>query len=153
VLLDDNFSSIIASIEEGRAVYANIRKFLAYILASNIPEIVPYLAFALLKIPLPLTIIQILAVDLGTDMLPTLGLGAEKPESDSMDKPLRPHQERLLDWSLLGRAYLFLGMMQAVVAMSAYFIVLRVGGWHWGDMLASDANLYLIPYKFQQLYS
>ncbi|MFZ2171850.1 MAG: cation-transporting P-type ATPase, partial [Methylococcaceae bacterium] len=69
ILLDDNFASIIAAIEEGRAVYDNIRKFLTYILTSNIPEIVPYLAFALFKIPLPLTIIQILAVDLGTDML------------------------------------------------------------------------------------
>ena len=87
----------------------------------------PYLAFALLKIPLPLTIIQILAVDLGTDMLPALGLGAEKPEPDSMDKPPRPRQERLLDWSLLGRAYLFLGMMEAFAAMSAYFIVLHTG--------------------------
>jgi sodium/potassium-transporting ATPase subunit alpha len=143
VLLDDNFSSIIAAIEEGRAVYANIRKFLAYILTSNIPEIVPYLAFALLKIPLPLTIIQILAVDLGTDMLPALGLGAEKPESDSMNKPPRSRQERLLDWPLLSRAYLFLGLLEAVAAMCAYFFVLRSGGWHWGDSLSGSDPLYL----------
>ena len=101
ILLDDNFASIIAAIEEGRAVYENIRKFLTYILTSNIPEIMPYLAFALLKIPLPLTIIQILAVDLGTDMLPALGLGAAKPEPGSMTKPPRPRKERLLDWRLL----------------------------------------------------
>jgi sodium/potassium-transporting ATPase subunit alpha len=143
VLLDDNFSSIIAAIEEGRAVYANIRKFLAYILTSNIPEIVPYLAFALLKIPLPLTIIQILAVDLGTDMLPALGLGAEKPEVDIMGKPPRPRHERLLDWPLLGRAYLFLGVMEAIAAMSAYFFVLHTGGWQWGETLGSHDALYL----------
>jgi sodium/potassium-transporting ATPase subunit alpha len=143
VLLDDNFSSIIAAIEEGRAVYANIRKFLAYILTSNIPEIVPYLAFALLKIPLPLTIIQILAVDLGTDMLPALGLGAEKPEPDIMEKPPRPRQERLLDWPLLGRAYLFLGVMEAIAAMAAYFFVLHTGGWQWGETLGSHDALYL----------
>lgn len=143
VLLDDNFSSIIAAIEEGRTVYANIRKFLAYILTSNIPEIVPYLAFALLKIPLPLTIIQILAVDLGTDMLPALGLGAEKPESDSMDKPPRPRKERPLDWPLLCRAYLFLGVMEAIAAMSVYFFVLHIGGWHWGENLGSQDSLYL----------
>ena len=143
VLLDDNFSSIIAAIEEGRAVYANIRKFLTYILTSNIPEIVPYLAFALFKIPLPLTIIQILAVDLGTDMLPALGLGAEKPEPDSMEKPPRSQHERLLDWPLLSRAYLFLGVMEAVAAMSAYFYVLNTGGWHWGERLAGDNPLYL----------
>jgi calcium-translocating P-type ATPase len=79
VLLDDNFASIVAAVEEGRAVFDNIRKFLTYILTSNIPEVVPYLAFVLFKIPLPLTIIQILAVDLGTDMLPALALGAEAP--------------------------------------------------------------------------
>jgi sodium/potassium-transporting ATPase subunit alpha len=77
ILLDDNFASIVAAIEEGRAVFDNIRKFLTYILSSNVPEIVPYLAFVLFRIPLPLTIIQILAVDLGTDMLPALALGAE----------------------------------------------------------------------------
>jgi calcium-translocating P-type ATPase len=67
ILLDDNFANIVAAIEEGRAVYANIRKFLTYILASNVPELIPYLAFVLFRIPLPLTIIQILAVDLGND--------------------------------------------------------------------------------------
>ena len=89
VLLDDNFASIVQAIEEGRAVFANIRKFLTYILTSNIPEIVPYLAFVLLKIPLPLTIIQILAVDLGTDMLPALALGTEAPEPGVMQQPPR----------------------------------------------------------------
>jgi magnesium-transporting ATPase (P-type) len=143
ILLDDNFASIIAAIEEGRAVYENIRKFLTYILTSNIPEIVPYLAFALLKIPLPLTIIQILAVDLGTDMLPALGLGAGKPELDNMMKPPRARNERLLDWRLLLRAYLFLGILEAIVAMSAYFFVLHSGAWEWGTNLAMNAPLYL----------
>jgi magnesium-transporting ATPase (P-type) len=143
VLLDDNFASIIAAVEEGRAVYTNIRKFLTYILTSNIPEVVPYLAFALLKIPLPLTVIQILAVDLGTDMLPALGLGSEKPEPDSMKQPPRARAERLLDWPLLSRAYLFLGMMEAAAAMAAYFFVLYNGGWHWGQSLASADPLYL----------
>ena len=143
ILLDDNFASIIAAIEEGRAVYENIRKFLVYILTSNIPEIIPYLAFALLKIPLPLTIIQILAVDLGTDMLPALGLGAAKPEPGSMSRPPRPRNERLLDWRLLLRAYAFLGLMEAVVSMAAYFFVLHSGGWQWGESLGSHDPLYL----------
>ena len=77
VLLDDNFASIVNAIEEGRAVFENIRKFLTYILTSNIPELVPYLAFAFARVPLALTVMQILAVDLGTDMVPALGLGAE----------------------------------------------------------------------------
>jgi sodium/potassium-transporting ATPase subunit alpha len=143
ILLDDNFASIIAAVEEGRAVYDNIRKFLTYILTSNIPEIVPYLAFALFKIPLPLTIIQILAVDLGTDMLPALGLGADKPEPNNMNKPPRSRKERLLDWRLLVRAYLFLGILEAIVAMAAYFFVLHGGGWRWGESLNADDSLYL----------
>jgi sodium/potassium-transporting ATPase subunit alpha len=87
VLLDDHFATIVNAIEEGRAVFGNIRKFLTYILTSNIPELVPYLAFVLLRIPLPLTVIQILAVDLGTDMLPALALGAEPPHPDAMRSP------------------------------------------------------------------
>jgi len=143
ILLDDNFASIVAAIEEGRAVYDNIRKFLTYILTSNIPELVPYLAFALFNIPLPLTIIQILAVDLGTDMLPALGLGADPPAPGIMQKPPRPHMERLLNWSLLLRAYLFLGVLEATAAMSAYAFVLHEGGWVWGEHLGSQDLLYL----------
>ena len=78
ILTDDNFASIVAAIEEGRAVYANIKKFVTYIFASNIPEIVPFIAFVLFKIPLPLTVMQILAVDLGTDMVPALGLALNR---------------------------------------------------------------------------
>ena len=143
ILLDDNFASIVAAIEEGRAVYANIRKFLTYILTSNIPELVPYLAFVLFRIPLPLTIIQILAVDLGTDMLPALALGAEPPNPQTMKLPPRPHSERLLNFPLIARAYLWLGLMQATAAMGAFFFVLKSGGWHYGETLAPRDPLYL----------
>ena len=143
ILLDDNFASIVAAIEEGRAVYDNLRKFLTYILTSNIPEMVPYLAFVLFRIPLPLTIIQILAVDLGTDMLPALALGAEKPDPDTMRRPPRAHSERLLSWGLLLRAYLFLGPLEAIAAMAAFFFVLHGGGWQHGIALSSHAHLYL----------
>ena len=143
VLLDDNFASIVAAIEEGRAVFANIQNFLTYILTSNVPELIPYLAFVVFRIPLPLTIIQILAVDLGTDMLPALGLGAEKPALDIMKAPPRPRADRLLNWPLLARAYLFLGLMQAAAAMSAYWFVLRSGGWQYGEKLAANDPLYL----------
>jgi magnesium-transporting ATPase (P-type) len=143
VLLDDNFASIVAAVEEGRAVFQNIRKFLTYILTSNIPEIVPYLAFVLLRIPLPLTVIQILAVDLGTDLLPALGLGAERPHAGVMQVPPRPRGERLLNWKLATRAYLFLGVFEAVAAMAAFFFVLDTGGWRWGEQLARTDPLYL----------
>ncbi len=143
VLMDDNFASIVAAVEEGRAVFENIRKFLTYILTSNVPEIVPYLAFVLFKIPLPLTIIQILAVDLGTDMLPALGLGSERPEPRIMERPPRRRRERLLSWPLLLRAYLFLGIMEAAAAMAAFFFVLDGGGWQYGQVLPRNDLLYL----------
>ncbi len=143
VLLDDHFATIVAAIEEGRAVYDNLRKFLTYILTSNVPELVPYLAFVLFRIPLPLTIIQILAVDLGTDMLPALALGAEKPDPDTMRRPPRPRSERLLDWGLLLRAYLFLGPLEAIAGMAAFFFVLHGGDWQYGDMPGRHDSLYL----------
>ncbi|MGZ8225704.1 MAG: cation-translocating P-type ATPase [Methylococcaceae bacterium] len=143
ILLDDNFASIVAAIEEGRSVFDNIRKFLTYILTSNIPELIPYLAFVLFKIPLPLTIIQILAVDLGTDMLPALGLGVERPDAAVMNKPPRSRKETLIDWRLLARAYGFLGILEASAAMAAYFFVLHQGGWRYGEMLGRHQNLYL----------
>ncbi|MHB1187849.1 cation-translocating P-type ATPase [Thiobacillus sp.] len=143
ILLDDNFASIVAAIEEGRAVFDNLRKFLTYILSSNIPELVPYLVFVLFRIPLPLTIIQILAVDLGTDMLPALALGAEKPDPDVMRRPPRARSERLLSWKLIARAYLFLGVLEAAAAMAVFFFVLNAAGWHYGETLARTAPLYL----------
>jgi len=143
VLLDDNFASIVAAIEEGRAVFQNIRKFLAYILTSNIPELVPYLAFALFRIPLPLTVVQILAVDLGTDLVPALALGAEAPAKDTMAQPPRPRSERLLTWGLIARAYLWLGVLEAAAAMAAFFFVLKGGGWTYGETLAAADPLYL----------
>lgn len=143
ILLDDNFASIVAAIEEGRAVFANIRKFLTYILSSNIPEIVPYLAFVLLRIPLPLTVIQILAVDLGTDMLPALALGAEKPSADVMQQKPRPRNEHLLNAGLLWRAYGFLGVLEAVAALAVFFIFLHFSGWQYGQMLSADDPLYV----------
>jgi magnesium-transporting ATPase (P-type) len=143
ILLDDNLASIVSAIEEGRAVFDNIRKFLTYILTSNIPELVPYLAFVLFRIPLPLTIIQILAVDLGTDLVPALALGAEKPDHDVMKRPPRGRDDRLLSAGLVARAYLFLGPLEAIAAMAAFFQVLHAGGWNPGEPLARLDPLYL----------
>jgi sodium/potassium-transporting ATPase subunit alpha len=143
ILLDDNFATIVNAIEEGRAIYDNIRKFISYIFSSNIPEIVPYLAYVLLRIPLPLTIMQILAVDLGTDMLPALALGAERPSPGVMKMPPRSPKERLLTLPLLTRAYLFLGPIEAAAGLFGFFYILNTGGWQWGQMLASNNVLYL----------
>lgn len=143
VLLDDNFATIVSAIEEGRAVFGNIRKFLTYVLTSNVSELVPYLAFALFRLPLPLTVIQILAVDLGTDMVPALALGADPPDPSLMQRPPRSRAEGLVTLPLLLRSYLWLGLIQAAGAMTAYWIQLRGGGWQYGDQFAPRDPLYL----------
>ena len=143
VLLDDNFASIVNAIEEGRAVFENIRNFITYIFASNIPELVPYIGYILFGIPLPLTIMQILAVDLGTDMFPALALGSEKPSPAIMQRPPRPKDEHLLTKSVLIRAYFFLGVLEALAGMSAYFYVMHQGGWVWPQPMAPSPTLYL----------
>ena len=142
VLLDDNFASIVDAVEEGRTVFENIRKFLTYILTSNVPELVPFLAFAFLRVPLALTIVQILAVDLGTDMLPALGLGAESSDASVMTRPPRTERDRLVTPGLLVRAYAFLGMFEAIAAMAAFFFVLVGAGWQWGEYVTPDDLLY-----------
>ncbi len=142
ILLDDNFATIVNAIEEGRAVYANIRKFVTSVLSSNVPEIVPYLGYGLLPIPLPLTVPQILAVDLGTDILPALALGADPPDPDLMVQPPRPRTDRLLNLPLLLRAYGFLGLIEAALAMGAFFWFLEAQGWTWGMPLEWTDPLY-----------
>ena len=141
VLADDNFASIVAAIEEGRAVYANIKKFITYIFNSNIPEAVPFVLFVLCGIPLPLTIMQILAVDLGTDLLPGLALGAEPPEPGLMDRPPRSRTARLIDWPL-ARRFVFLGLLNTGAALAAYFFVYYSAGWRPGLEMAASGPLY-----------
>ena len=143
VLLDDNFASIVNAVEEGRAVFENIRRFLTYILAHNVPELIPYLAFMLFKIPLPLTPIQILSVDMGTDSLTALGLGVERPDPKVMEQPPRSRNERLFNWPLVLRAYFFLGAIEAIAAMASFFFILHRGGWLYGQQLAQNDPLYL----------
>jgi Ca2+-transporting ATPase len=142
VLTDDRFTSIVAAIREGRATYANMGKFVTYIFASNVPELVPFLAFVFLRIPLPLTIMQILAVDLGTDLLPALALGAEPAEPDVMRRPPRRSGARLLDAPRLLRAYAFLGVLEAAMAMLAFFWTYWLAGWRPGLPMAAEGDLY-----------
>jgi magnesium-transporting ATPase (P-type) len=144
ILADDNFASIVEAVREGRAVYANIKKFVTYIFASNIPEIVPFIAFVMLKIPLPLTVMQILAVDLGTDVLPALGLGVEPPEPGVMKEPPRPRTKRLLDLKTLTRAYLFLGGVEAALSMAAFFAAYWLRGWTPGAPMEATGEVYAV---------
>jgi Ca2+-transporting ATPase len=136
VLVDDNFATIVSAVEEGRAIFDNMRKFIVYIFAHLSPEAIPFVFFALFHIPLPLTVMQILAIDLGTETLPALALGVERPEPDVMTRAPRPRGERLLSGGALVRGYAFLGGMTTVVVLSAFFLFLFSTGWSWGQTAA-----------------
>jgi magnesium-transporting ATPase (P-type) len=135
VLADDNFATIVAAVEEGRRVYDNVRKFIFYIFVHATPEVVPFLLFALSGglVPLPLTVAQILAIDLGTETLPALALGREPAEPGVMSRAPRPRDEGVIRRPLLVRAWLFLGAISAALALGAFFFVLLRAGWTPGD--------------------
>lgn len=135
VLTDDNFATIVAAIESGRRVYDNVRKFIVYIFAHATPEVVPFLVFALSAgtIPLPLTVLQILAIDLGTETLPALALGRERAEPGVMSRPPRPSSQGVISRDMLIRSWGWLGTVSAALVMTAFFYVLWRAGWHPGD--------------------
>ncbi len=125
VLMDDNFATIAAAVQEGRGVYENIRKFLTYYLTSNVAEAAPFVLFVLAGVPLPLTVLQVLLVDLGTDILPGLALGVDQTERGMMEKPPRPSGERMVTRGLLLRALGYLGVWAAALSLAGYFYFQR----------------------------
>jgi len=122
ILTQDRFGDIAVAVEEGRAIYENIRKSLTYILASNVPEIMPFLLTALFNIPLALHVAQILAIDLGTDLLPALALGTEQPEHETMQGAPPKRGQPLINNRLIGRA-LWLGGLETLLCYAGYFLV------------------------------
>jgi magnesium-transporting ATPase (P-type) len=145
VLLDDNFASIVAAVEEGRAVYDDIRRFAGYHFCSNVGELVPFLVWGLSggAIPLPLVVMQVLAIDLGTDMLPAIALGTERAEPGTMTRPPRPRGEHLLDRSVLRRVFGWIGPVEGVAAMASFFAAYALAGWRPWEPLADSGDLYL----------
>ena len=141
VLTDDDFSSIVAAVEAGRRVYDNVRKFILYIFAHAPPEVVPFLAFAVSGglIPLPLTVMQILAIDLGTETLPALALGREPAEPGLMSRRPRPRSEGVIRRDLLVRAWLVLGLVSAGLVLAGFLSVLLRAGWSLGDDVSSGS--------------
>lgn len=131
VLTDDNFATIVSAIAAGRRVYDNVRKFIVYIFAHATPEVVPFLLYAFSggAIPLPLTVMQILAVDLGTETLPALALGREPAEPGLMDRPPRDRSSRIIDGPMLVRAWGLLGGVSAILVTSIFLATLLHGGW------------------------
>ncbi len=123
IVTDDNFFAIMRAIAEGRAVYDNLRKVITYIFASNVPEVLPFILYALFGLPLALTFKQILAIDLGTDLLPALALGAEQPEPDIMQRPPRGKNQPIIDHALLLRSFLWLGTIEASLCYLGFFLV------------------------------
>uniref|UniRef100_A0A3B4H3M5 Sodium/potassium-transporting ATPase subunit alpha n=1 Tax=Pundamilia nyererei TaxID=303518 RepID=A0A3B4H3M5_9CICH len=129
ILLDDNFASIVTGVEEGRLIFDNLKKSIAYTLTSNIPEITPFLFFIIVNIPLPLGTITILCIDLGTDMVPAISLAYEAAESDIMKRqPRNPARDKLVNERLISIAYGQIGMIQALGGFFAYFVILAENG-------------------------
>ena len=144
VLTDDNFATIVAAIEGGRRVYDNVRKFLFYLFAHATPEVTPFVVFALGggAIPLPLTVLQLLAFDVGTETLPALALGREPAEPGLMRRPPRERSEGVIRPAMLVRAWLFLGLICAALAMAGFFYVLGGAGWSPGDPTGAGHSLH-----------
>nr|CAD7423200.1 unnamed protein product [Timema monikensis] len=129
ILLDDNFASIVTGVEEGRLIFDNLKKSIAYTLTSNIPEISPFLAFILIGVPLPLGSIAILCIDLGTDMVPAIALAYEDAETDIMKQPPRkPGTDGLVNSRLIGMAYGQIGIIQSVAGFFTYFVIMAEHG-------------------------
>ena len=134
VLTDDNFATIAAAVEAGRRVYDNVRKFICYIFTHAVPEVLPFVIFALSggAVPLPLTVMEILAIDLGTDTLPALALSREPAEPGLMDRPPRSRTQGVISRGMLARSWGFLGLISATLVMAGFFLTLRHAGWQPG---------------------
>jgi sodium/potassium-transporting ATPase subunit alpha len=126
LLLDDNFSSIVDGVEEGRLIFDNLKKSIAYTLSSNIPEILPFICFIVFSVPLPLSTVLILLIDLGTDMIPAISFAYENAELDIMDRvPRSSKHDHLVNSKLVCFAYLQIGVIQASAGIYTYFYILN----------------------------
>ncbi len=141
VLLDDDFATIVAAVEQGRSTYSNIRRFLTYHLTDNVAELAPFVVWALSggRFPLAIGVLQVLALDIGTDILPALALGAEPPGTHVLDQPPRRHH--LLDRPLFTRAFGVLGPVEAAVELAAFLATFVASGWRPGDSFPEGATL------------
>ncbi len=145
ILIDDHFATIVRGIEEGRTVYENIRRFITYMLASNMPEALPYVIFFWFGMPLALPVPLVLAIDLGTDIMPGLALGAEPPHATLMGKKPHSLKEPILTLGVYLRAFGYLGALTGLFAIGLFFSYLYLHGWRggmpeWGDPLYLEAT-------------
>lgn len=137
ILLDDNFASIVTGVEEGRIIFDNLKKSIAYTLASNVPELAPFLMFIIFGIPQALGTVTILCIDLGTDVLPAISLAYEKAESDIMKRrPRSVKNDNLVNSRLIAFAYWQIGVMQAAAGFFVYAVIMMESGF-WMSRLFS----------------
>ena len=141
VLLDDDFATIVAAVEQGRATYSNVHRFLTYHLTDNVAELTPFVVWALSggRFPLALGVLQILALDIGTDLLPALALGAETPNPGALEHP--PMDRHLIDGALLRRVFGVLGPTEAAMEMAAFIAALMAAGWRPGESFPTGNTL------------
>jgi magnesium-transporting ATPase (P-type) len=137
ILLDDSFASIVHAVESGRAIYENIRKFIVYVFAHNWAELTPFILYVMLNIPLPLLVVQVLAIDLGIDVIPSLALSREQPEKGIMQEPPRSVTERLFNKGVFLRS-LYIGLIISAGAMFGCLSTWSTGGWHFGTLSISN---------------
>jgi magnesium-transporting ATPase (P-type) len=138
VLADDNFATIVAAIEEGRSIKTNIRRFVSYVFTSNVAELAPFVVYAFLPMPLPLAVIQALAIDIGTDLLPALALGAEAPSERAMDAPPEPRGRPLLTREVALRTFLLFGVIEATLGLAGFMGYYLWDGWRPFEAMSSD---------------
>jgi P-type Ca2+ transporter type 2C len=140
ILLDDSFASIVRAVEQGRGVYANVKKMVTYVFSHNMAELFPFVFATFAGVGLvPLNALQVLAIDLGSDVLPGLALGTEHPEPGVMARPPRKRSERLMSRATLRRVA-YIGAIQSVFAVSGFLYVLLSNGWQWGDASWMDPS-------------
>ncbi len=142
VLLNDSFASIVKAVESGRAIYENIRKFIVYVFAHNWAELIPFMLYALIGIPLPLLVVQVLAIDLAIDVIPSLALSREPPEAGIMQEPPRSIKEKLFTGRVFARS-LYIGVIIAIGAIYGCLSAWMAGGWHFGMALPADSPVYI----------
>ncbi|KAF1744568.1 hypothetical protein MXB_884 [Myxobolus squamalis] len=149
ILMDDNFASIVTGVQQGRIIFDNLKKSIAYTLTSNIPEIFPFMVHILCGIPPPLSTVTILCIDLGTDLIPAISLAYEKAEVDIMKrKPRDPKSDSLVNMILINYAYLLVGVFQTAAAFIVYLYIMMDNGFTWNTLTVSkqwnDPNVFIL---------
>ena len=152
ILMNDDFSSIVIGIEEGRKIYDNIKKSICYALTSQVAQMLPFIAFILFKIPSPVTTVGVLYISIGTDLIPAIALAYEMGELDLMTRRPRNKEEHMVTMTLMSQAYGFMGWMQFWGGMLSYFVIFNDFGFKPADLMGV-ANKFLLKSNLGNVYN